>query len=141
LQDELHNLKREHNNEVKQLKMECDNQIQRMAQGWQLINLQIKTQAEAISDIYTTVSETLPPIIQSIQIINNTIKETNGNPADDNERIPKENMFTTINDTINSFNNRLLLLTDYQQKLKILLDKQNDLLLRGMNSMDQLSNE
>ncbi|CAF2962996.1 unnamed protein product [Rotaria sp. Silwood2] len=141
LQDELHNLKREHENEIKQIKMECDNQIQKMVQGWQLINLQIKTQAEAISDVYTTVSETLPVIIQSIQTINYVMKEMNGNTINDNERQAKENMFTTINDTINTFNNRLLLLTNHQQKLKTLMDKQNELLLRGMNSIDQLSNE
>jgi hypothetical protein len=141
LQDELVSLKKEHENEVRKLKMDYDNQIQKMVQAWHLINLQIKTQAEAISDVYTTVSDTLPPIIQAIQTINHVMKEMNRNTADDNERQQKERMFTKINDTINIFNNRLSLLTDHYQKLKILMDKQNDLLLKGMNSMDELSNE
>ena len=141
LQDELENLKREHDNGIKQIKMEYDNQIQKMVQGWQLINLQIKTQAEAISDVYATVAETLPSMIQSIQIINQVVKELNGNTTNDNERQARENTITTIDGTINTFNHRLLFLTDHHQKLKMLMNKQNELLLKGMNSIDQLPNE
>jgi hypothetical protein len=85
--------------------MECDNQMQKMVQVWQLINLQIKTQAEVISDVYSTVSDILPPMIHSIQTINHVMKEMNACTADDNERQRKEQMFTTINDTMNAFNN------------------------------------
>jgi hypothetical protein len=61
-----------------------------MVQRLQLISLQIKTQTSAILDAYTTVSETLPSMIQSIQTINDIMKEMNINIADDEERQQKE---------------------------------------------------
>ncbi|CAF4686198.1 unnamed protein product [Rotaria socialis] len=94
-----------------------------MTQSWQLINLQFKTQAEAIVDIYTTISEILPPVVQSLQTINQVIEEINRNVIDENERQRKQIIFTTIKETIFSLNSRLCLLTDHQQKLKTLMDK------------------
>ncbi|CAF2957380.1 unnamed protein product [Rotaria sp. Silwood2] len=141
IQEELYNLKQQNELEVKKWKMEHETQMQKLAQGWQLINLQFKTQAEAIVDIYTTLSEILPPVIQSIQTINHAVKETNKFDTDENERQRKEIIYGTINETISSLNNRLYLLTDNQQKLKTLMDKQNDLLLRGMNTNEQSNNE
>ena len=113
LQDELHDLKKEHDNEIKQMKMEHEKQIQKVVQEWQLFNLQIKTEAEAISHIYTTVAGILPPMIQSIQIMNQVMKEMNGDTVNNNERQARENMITTVNATIITFNNRLLLLTNH----------------------------
>ncbi|CAF4738652.1 unnamed protein product [Rotaria socialis] len=118
-----------------------NHRCKKIAQGWQLINLQFKTQAEAIVDIYTTLSEILPPAIKSIQTINHAVKEFNKFETDENERQRKELTYATINETISSLNNRLYLLTNHQQKLKTLMDKQNDLLLRGMNTNEQTNNE
>ncbi|CAF2035024.1 unnamed protein product [Rotaria magnacalcarata] len=119
--------------------MEHETQIQKLAQGWQIINLQFKTQAEAIVEIYTILSEILPPVLQSIQTINHVIKETNKFDTDENERQRKELVYGTINETRSSLNNRLYLLTNHQQKLKALMDQQNDLLLSGMNTNEQLN--
>ncbi len=141
IQDEFINLKKEYDSEVKKVKMECDNQFQKMFQCWQIVNLQIKSQADAITDIYSAVTETLPPITQSIQIIINVMKELNRTTADENERQLKEHTFTTINDTIVTINNRLNLLNDHQRKLKDLMDKQNELTTRGRISTDQFANE
>jgi hypothetical protein len=60
--------------------------MQRMTQEWQLINLQIKIQPEAIADVYTTVLEIISPVTQSIQTTNLVLKEINENTADDNEQ-------------------------------------------------------
>ncbi|CAF3458508.1 unnamed protein product [Rotaria socialis] len=136
MDDELYNLKQEHEIEIKKLKTEHETQKQEMTQSWQLINLQFKTQAEAIVDIYTTISEILPPVVQSLQTINQVIEEINRNVIDENERQRKQIIFTTIKETIFSLNSRLCLLTDHQQKLKTLMDKKNNLLLRGMNPMN-----
>ncbi|CAF3332782.1 unnamed protein product [Rotaria sp. Silwood2] len=141
VQEELYNLKQKNELEVKKWKMELETQTQRLTQGWQLINLQFETQAEAILDIYTTLSEILPPVIHTIQKINHVVKETNKFDADENERQRKEIIYGTINETISSLNNRLHLLTNHQQKLKTLMDKQNALLLRGMNTNEQSNNE
>ncbi|CAF4523769.1 unnamed protein product, partial [Rotaria socialis] len=75
MDDELYNLKQEHEIEIKKLKTEHETQKQEMTQSWQLINLQFKTQAEAIVDIYTTISEILPPVVQSLQTINQISQE------------------------------------------------------------------
>ncbi|CAM4980825.1 unnamed protein product [Rotaria socialis] len=123
MDDELYNLKQEHEIEIKKLKTEHETQKQEMTQSWQLINLQFKTQAEAIVDIYTTISEILPPVVQSLQTINQVIEEINRNVIDENERQRKQIIFTTIKETIFSLNSRLCLLTDHQQKLKTLMDK------------------
>ncbi|CAF3382710.1 unnamed protein product [Rotaria socialis] len=141
IQEELYNLKHQNELEINRWKMEHESQMQKIAQGWQLINLQFKTQAEAIVDIYTTLSEILPPAIKSIQTINHAVKEFNKFETDENERQRKELTYATINETISSLNNRLYLLTNHQQKLKTLMDKQNDLLLRGMNTNEQANNE
>ncbi|CAM4839946.1 unnamed protein product [Rotaria magnacalcarata] len=73
IQEELYNLKHQNELGIKRWKMKHESQIQKIAQGWKLINLQFKTQAEAIVDIYTTLSEILPPAIQSIQTINHAV--------------------------------------------------------------------
>ena len=141
LHDEFHDLKKEHDNEIEQIKTKNEKQTQKMTQEWQLFNLQVKTQAEAISDIYTTVAEILPPMIQCIQIMNQVMNEMNSVTGDDKERQARGNMITSVNATINTFNNRLLLLANHQQKLKTTMDKQNELMSRSMYSNVRSSNE
>ncbi|CAF2099950.1 unnamed protein product, partial [Rotaria magnacalcarata] len=124
IQEELYNLKHQNELGIKRWKMKHEPQIQKIPQGWELINLQFKTQAEAIVDIYTTLSESLPPAIQSIQTINHAMKESNKFETGENERQRKELIYATINETISLLNNRLYLLANHQQKLKTLMDKQ-----------------
>ncbi|CAF2032506.1 unnamed protein product [Rotaria magnacalcarata] len=112
-----------------------------MIQGWQLINIQFKTQAEAIDDLYSAVSEILHPMFQSIQALNHAVEEMNIRTRDENETHQRTNTFNTIQETISSLSNRLNLLTNHQQKLKLLMDKENTMLLEGMNSIDQSYNE
>ena len=124
------------------IKEEGEKQMQKMIQGWHLINLQIKTQAGAISNVYNVISETLPPILQSLQIITHIIKESCSYGNNDDERKQKENTFISVNDIMNTCNNRLALLTDYQRKLKRLMIKQNDLnLLQGMGIINSTYND
>jgi hypothetical protein len=57
-----------------------------MTQTWQLIHLQMKSQSDAITNLYTTVKETLTLIIQSIQTISNVMKRINRNLEDKDEQ-------------------------------------------------------
>ncbi|CAF1431221.1 unnamed protein product, partial [Didymodactylos carnosus] len=141
LQDEFDKIKNEYEIKLLKTKESYDNQMKRIAQGWQLLNLQIKTQAEAVIDVYTVVCEIVPPITQSIQIVNQVLEKVNCNVNDVNERQQNDQMLTTTNYIINALNDRLQLLTDHHQKLQALMVKQNDLLLQGMNSLGQSLNE
>ena len=141
LQEELQRIKQENEVKMKMIKEGCEKQTQKMIQGWHLINIQIKTQAEAITDMYNVISDALPPILQSIQIITQIIKGRCSNGNNDEERKQEENTFISINDLMNTCNNRLSLLTEYQQKLKLLMIKQNDLLLQEMEVSNTTSND
>ncbi|CAF3612059.1 unnamed protein product [Rotaria socialis] len=111
-----------------------------MAQSWQLLNFQSKTQTDAIADIYMTLSDGIPSIMDSMQNFNHILKDINKNITNDNERQQRDFVITRIDESINTVNNRLQLMTDHHKNLMIIINKQNELLVRGMNSIDQLSN-
>ncbi|UJR18407.1 hypothetical protein I4U23_005312 [Adineta vaga] len=141
LYEELHTLKREHENELKNLKAEQEKQTQKMVEEWQLFNLQIKTQAEAMSDMYTNINEIIPPMLQSIEITNQVMEKFNNEMTNKKEKQTRETMIKTIGTTLTMVNNRMLLLENHHLKLKEIMDKQNELLMRGMYPNDQSSNE
>lgn len=86
-------------------------------------------------------SETLPPIIQSIQTLSHLIQENNKHITNDNEVHQKATSHNTINETTSALSNRLLLLTDHQQKLKSLMERENELLVRSINSIEFTNHE
>ncbi|CAF4482468.1 unnamed protein product [Didymodactylos carnosus] len=116
-------------------------QAKKVAETWKLFNLQIKTQAEAVTDVYTTVCEVLPPVIQSLQILNRILWGMNINVADKDEKKQNDQMLDATNNTISTLSDRLQLLTDHHQKLQDLMSQQNSLLVQGMNSISQILNE
>ncbi|CAF3620084.1 unnamed protein product [Rotaria socialis] len=119
---------------------DSENQVKLMAQSWQLLNFQSKTQTDAIADIYMTLSDGIPSIMDSMQNFNHILKDINKNITNDNERQQRDFVITRIDESINTVNNRLQLMTDHHKNLMIIINKQNELLVRGMNSIDQLSN-
>jgi membrane-associated HD superfamily phosphohydrolase len=112
-----------------------------MTQTWQLIHLQMKSQSDAVTNLYTTVKETLKPIIQSIQTISNVMKRIKRNLEDKDEQQLNENASTVINDTMATLTSRLQLLEDPFQKINNLIEQQNVLMERGMNSTLDFSND
>lgn len=141
MQNEYINLKQEYENELEKLKLENKNHLQKMTQTWQLIHLQMKSQSDAVTNLYSTVKETLTPIIQSIQTISNVMKKLNRNLEDKDEQQLNENASSVINDTMGTLASRLHLLDDHFQKTNKLIEQQNVLLERGMNSSIDLSND
>ncbi|CAF4233481.1 unnamed protein product, partial [Rotaria magnacalcarata] len=138
LQEEIHSLKQEYENQIKKLKLDSENQVKLMAQSWQLFNFQSKTQTDAIADIYMTLADVIPSIMNSMQNFNHILKDINKNITNDNERQQRDFVITRIDESINTVNNRLQLMTDHHKNLMIIINKQNELLVRGMNSIDQL---
>ncbi|CAF4373138.1 unnamed protein product, partial [Rotaria magnacalcarata] len=86
LQEEIHSLKQEYENQIKKLKLDSENQVKLMAQSWQLFNFQSKTQTDAIADIYMTLADVIPSIMNSMQNFNHILKDINKNITNDNER-------------------------------------------------------
>lgn len=132
MQDDYINLKQEYENEIGKFKLENKNQLQKMTQTWQLVHLQMKSQTDAITNLYTTVNETLIPIIQSIQTISSVMKKLNQNLKDKEEQKLNVNTFTVINDTMVTLTSRLQLLDDHFQKTNNMMENQNGLMERGM---------
>jgi hypothetical protein len=141
MQDEYINLKHEYENELRKIKFENKSQLQKMTQTWQLIHVQMKSQSDAITNLYTTVNETLTPIIQSIQTMSNVMKSLSRKLDDKDEQQINENTSTIINDTMATLNSRLQLLDDHFQKSNNLITQRNELMERGMNSVLNSSNE
>ncbi|CAF5020363.1 unnamed protein product, partial [Rotaria socialis] len=73
-------------------------------------------------------TETLPPVIQSIQTLNHLIQETTKMITNDKKRQQNEITHNAINVTLSAINKRLLLLIDNQMKLKPLMERENELL-------------
>ncbi|CAF1186396.1 unnamed protein product [Adineta ricciae] len=134
LYNELHNLKKEHENEIKQMKMEFDKQTQKMTEEWQLFNLQIKTQSEVMSDMYSNMNEILPPILDSIKIISDVILNINNESINTKEKHTRESLVKSVITTTSTLNDQLLSLDNHHQKLKVIMDKQNELLIRGSDT-------
>ncbi|CAF3631416.1 unnamed protein product, partial [Rotaria socialis] len=81
-------------------------------------------------------TETLPPVIQSIQTLNHLIQETSKIITNDKERQQNEITHNAINVTLSAINKRLLLLTDNQMKLKSLMERENELLCLSTHITD-----
>ncbi|CAF0776158.1 unnamed protein product [Didymodactylos carnosus] len=105
-------------------------------------HIQNKIQTEAIIDIYTTVCEVMPPIIQTMQLFYRILEKQNTNihveehERQDNNRILAETLII-----INTLSDRLQLANDHHQKLQTLMTKHNELLIQGTNYLNQQHNE
>ncbi|CAF1296672.1 unnamed protein product [Didymodactylos carnosus] len=142
LQSEFEKIKSGNMTEILKLKQDHAKQVQATTQHIQLFNLQNKIQTEAITDVYTTVCEVMPPIIQTMQLFHRILEKQNANvhvnehERQDNNRILAETLIT-----INTLSDRLQLANDHHQKLQTLMTKHSELLIQGLSYLDQQLNE
>ncbi|CAF1624048.1 unnamed protein product [Rotaria magnacalcarata] len=141
MQEELNLINQENELEIKKWKAQNEEQFKQITQVCQLINLHFKSQREAITSINNMLADTLPSVVQSIQTLNHLIQENSKIITNDNERQQKEIIHNTINETLSAINKRLLLLTDQQTKLKSLMERENEALVRSTDSIFFTYNE
>ncbi|CAF1463296.1 unnamed protein product [Didymodactylos carnosus] len=138
LQSEFEKIKSGNMTEVLKLKQDHAKQVQATTQHIQLFNLQNKIQTEAITDIYTTVCEVMPPIIQTMQLFHRVLEKQNTNVhVDEHERQDNNQILAETLITINTLSDRLQLANDHHQKLETPMTKHSELLIQDMSYLDQ----
>lgn len=131
LQNDLINLKNEYNKELNDIKIEQNKQLKQwnnLIQNSQLVHLQMKTQAEAITNLYEVLNETLTPTINSIQLITNIMTNSNKYITNINDKQENELIFMNLNDNFKTLKRRLHLLHDHYVKV-------NTLIVKGMDDI------
>jgi len=134
-QDEINKIKEDFNVKMQQLHSKYDDHMKKMNSILLIVSQQVKNQNESVERCYTTINEVLPILSSTLEVIQRLI--TQSGMLNKNENISSENqsVLNHISQSLDFIKDRNDLLSSNQQILNSLVEQQNELMIKGINSL------
>ncbi|CAF2662762.1 unnamed protein product [Rotaria sp. Silwood2] len=134
-QDEINKIREDMNIKIQNIQTKYEDHLKKMSSILLIISQQAKNQNESVERCYTTINEVLPILSSTLEVVQRIVKKTsmlNNNTNDSYETLDILSHITQSLDFIKDRNN---LLSANQQALNSLVEQQNVLMVKGINSL------
>jgi len=134
-QDEMNKFKEDFNLKMQQLQTKYDEHMKKMNSILLIVSQQVKSQNESVERCYTTLNEVLPILSSTLEVFQRMINQSGMLNKNDNISSENQSVLNHITQSLDFIKDRNDLLSSNQQVLNSLVEQQNELMIKGINSL------